>query len=73
MGVFGTQVQLRNGQTVTADANYVRESIINPTAKVVAGYEPVMPSFEGQVSEDQIMQLIAHIESLAEQTGGEGN
>jgi cytochrome c oxidase subunit 2 len=73
VGVFGTQVQLESGQTVTADATYVRESILRPTAKVVAGYEPVMPSFEGQVTEEQIMQLIAYIRSLGSETRGEGN
>jgi cytochrome c oxidase subunit 2 len=50
---------------VTADENYLRESILRPGAKVVNGYEPIMPSFDGQVDEEQLIQLIAYIKSLA--------
>ena len=57
-GLFGTPVQLANGETVIADEAYIRESILNPTAKVVAGYQPIMPTFQGQVSEEQV--LAAH-------------
>ncbi|HSS49270.1 MAG TPA: cytochrome c oxidase subunit II [Thermoanaerobaculia bacterium] len=63
-GVYGGQVKLADGRTVTADDDYVRESILNPTAKVVAGWEPVMPTFQGQVSEEQLSQLIAYVRSL---------
>ncbi|HEX4495253.1 MAG TPA: cytochrome c oxidase subunit II [Thermoanaerobaculia bacterium] len=63
-GVFGSQVKLADGRTVTADENYVRESILNPTAKVVAGFDPVMPTFAGQISEEQLTQLIAYVRSL---------
>ena len=63
-GVYGTQVKLADGRTVIADDNYVRESILNPTAKVTAGWEPVMPTFQGQVTEEQLSQLIAYVRSL---------
>ena len=63
-GVFGHEVKLQGGQTVVMDEAYIRESILNPTAKVVAGYQPNMPTFQGQVTEDAIMQLIAYIKSL---------
>jgi len=63
-GVFGRQVFLNNGQTIKADEAYIRESIVNPQAKLVNGFGPIMPTFQGQVSEDQIMQLIAYIKSL---------
>jgi cytochrome c oxidase subunit II len=63
-GVFGRQIQLANNQTVRADEGYIRESIINPHAKLVAGFGPIMPTFQGQVSEDQLMQLLAFIKSL---------
>jgi cytochrome c oxidase subunit 2 len=63
-GVFGSQVQLASGQTVTADEAYVRESILNPTAKVVQGFQPIMPSFQGKLSDAQINQLIAYIQSI---------
>ena len=63
-GVYGRPVQLADGQTVVADDNYIRESILNPTAKIVAGYQPLMPSFAGRVDEDQNLSLIAYIRSL---------
>ena len=64
VGLFGRQVQLNTGQTVKADEAYLRESIINPQAKLVAGFGPIMPTFQGQVSEDQLVQLLAFIKSL---------
>jgi cytochrome c oxidase subunit 2 len=63
-GVYGTTVKLTGGATVKADEAYVRESILNPQAKVVAGYEPVMPTFQGLVTEDQVLQLIEYVRSL---------
>ena len=63
-GVYGSKVALQDGSTVLADDNYLRESILNPLAKIVAGYPPVMPNFSGRVSEEQILQLLAYIKSL---------
>ncbi|HEY0322727.1 MAG TPA: cytochrome c oxidase subunit II [Pyrinomonadaceae bacterium] len=63
-GLFGKSVQLQGGQTLIADEAYLRESILNPRAKTVAGFEPIMPTFQGQVSEEQLLQLIAYIKSL---------
>lgn len=62
--VFGKPVQLESGGTIVADEAYVRESILNPAGKVVKGYRPVMPTFQGQISEEGLMQLIAYIKSL---------
>lgn len=62
--LFGSQVRLQDGQTVTADENYIRESILRPAAKVVAGYPAIMPSYEGQISEEGILQLIREIKAL---------
>jgi cytochrome c oxidase subunit II len=62
--VFGSRVRLQDGGTVTADENYLRESILNPQAKIVAGYQPVMPTFKGQVSEEDLLQLITYIKTL---------
>jgi len=70
VGVYGSQVQLANGQTVTADDNYIHESIVNPSAKVVNGYQPIMPSFQGQLNEQEILQIIAYIKSLGGRGGG---
>jgi cytochrome c oxidase subunit II len=64
-GVFGSQVTLATGDKVTADEAYVRESILTPTAKMVAGFPPLMPTFQGVVSEEQIAQLTAYVKSLA--------
>ena len=68
-GVYGSQVKLADGRTVLADDNYIRESILTPTAKVTAGWEPVMPTFQGQVSEEQLSQLIAYVRSLGTTAG----
>jgi cytochrome c oxidase subunit 2 len=63
-GLFGGPVTLADGSTLTADESYVRESIVNPSARIVAGYQPVMPTFQGVVSEEQLMQLVAYVQSL---------
>ena len=63
-GLFGKTVKLQGGTTVTADENYIRESILEPRAKIVAGYQPIMPTFKGLVSEEGLLQLIAYIKSL---------
>lgn len=65
-GLFGHTVQLQTGQTIVADEAYVRESIVNPQAKVVAGFQPIMPTFQGLVTEEQLLQLIAYVRSLGD-------
>jgi cytochrome c oxidase subunit 2 len=67
--VFGHPVQLEDGSVVTADENYLRESILTPEAKVTAGYQPVMPAFQGLVSEEQLLALIEYVKSLSTQQG----
>lgn len=64
VGLYGKPVLLTDGATVTADDGYLRESILRPAAKVVAAYQPIMPTFQGQVSEESVLQLIAYIKSL---------
>ncbi len=63
--LFGNEVRLRTGEMVIADEEYLRESITNPSAKVVEGYAPIMPSF-ANLSEDQVMDLVAYIKTLTE-------
>ena len=63
-GLFGKTVNLESGGTAIADENYIRESILEPRAKIVAGYQPIMPTFKGLISEEGILQLIAYIKSL---------
>ena len=66
-GVYGAKVLLADGSTVTADDAYLRESILQPKAKIVAGYQPLMPTFQGLVTEEQILNLTAYIKSLQSQ------
>jgi cytochrome c oxidase subunit II len=63
-GLFGRPVSLASGERMVADEAYIRESIVNPTAKIVAGFQPVMPAYQGLVTEEGLMQLVAYIESL---------
>ncbi len=63
-GLFGQPVKLSDGRTLVADENYIRESILYSQAKVVAGYQPIMPTFAGQISEESLIQLVAYIKSL---------
>jgi cytochrome c oxidase subunit 2 len=68
-GVYGKPVTLSTGQTVAVDDAYIRESILDPQAKIVAGFQPLMPTFKGLVTEEQLLQLIAYIKSLGEPAG----
>ena len=62
--LYNRPVPLQDGRTVIADENYLRESILNPRAKVVAGYEPIMPTFQGQMQEEELLELLAFIKAL---------
>jgi cytochrome c oxidase subunit 2 len=63
-GIFGRKTLLSTGETAIADENYLRESIMRPAEKVVAGYQPVMPTYQGQISESDMLNLIAYLRSL---------
>ncbi len=68
-GLYNKPVQLADGRTVLADDAYLRESILEPNAKIVSGFEPnIMPNFKGQLSEENVIQLIAYIKSLSPTT-----
>jgi cytochrome c oxidase subunit 2 len=69
---FGYEEQMADGSTVVADEAYIAEAILNPQARIVAGYQPVMPAYAGQLTEDQVNQLIAYIKSLSD-AGGESD
>jgi len=62
-GLFGKTVQLQSGETIVADEAYLRESILQPGSRITAGFQPIMPSFQGLVTEDQLLQLIEYIKS----------
>jgi cytochrome c oxidase subunit 2 len=65
IGLYGSTVTFADNRTVTADENYIRESILNPQAKLVKGFGPIMPTFQGQVNEDDLLKLLAYIRSLS--------
>jgi len=69
-GIFGKPVQLEDGRIVIADENYIRESILSPGAKVVSGFKPIMPVFQGLVGEEQLNALVAYIKSLSPAPAG---
>ena len=64
VNLFGSTVKLQDGRTVVADDAYLRESILFPSEKIVAGYPAIMPTFKGQISEEQLLQLIAYIKTV---------
>jgi cytochrome c oxidase subunit 2 len=68
-GIFGKIQRLQGGQTVLVDESYIRESIVNPQAKLVEGYPPIMPTFQGLISEETLLQLVAYIKSLSPAPG----
>jgi cytochrome c oxidase subunit 2 len=70
-GLLGKTVALQSGEMVVADEAYLRESILNPSAKITAGYQPIMPTFQGLVSEEQLLQLIEYVKSLQTQKVGQ--
>jgi cytochrome c oxidase subunit 2 len=63
-GLVGSTVTLDSGETLVADENYIRESVLSPNAKIVAGFRPLMPTFRGQIGEEGMMALIAYINTL---------
>jgi cytochrome c oxidase subunit 2 len=64
-GLYGRPVPLASGEIINADEQFIRDSILLPSLHVVAGYTNAMPTFQGHVSEEQIVQLVAYIRSLA--------
>ena len=69
VNLFGSKVKLTDGTTVIADEDYIRESILYPSEQIVEGYTALMPTFKGQVTEEQLLQLIAYIKSLSSAGG----
>jgi len=64
--LYGRQVLLQRLETTVADDAYLRESILNPQAKIVSGFQPLMPTYQGLVTEEQLLQLIAYVKSLSD-------
>jgi len=57
---------MKDGTTLVADENYIRESIVDPQAKIVAGYDPVMPTYKGKLKDNEITAIIEFIKTLKE-------
>ena len=69
-GIYGKPVTLEDGRTVIANEDYIRESILAPAAKVVSGFKPIMPVFQGLVTEEQLNSLVAYVKSLSPPPAG---
>jgi cytochrome c oxidase subunit 2 len=65
LGVFGRSQVLADGSSIIADENYIRESVLEPVARVVAGYEPVMPTYQGRIKDEEIIAIIEYLKSLS--------
>jgi cytochrome c oxidase subunit 2 len=63
-GLFGKTITTEAGEMVVVDEAYIRESILNPSAKISAGYQPIMPTFQGLVTEEGLLELIEYVKSL---------
>ena len=63
-GLFGSRVELSDGKTVQADEEYLRESIVDPNAKIVKGFQPIMPTFKATLKDDEIAAVIAYLKEL---------
>jgi cytochrome c oxidase subunit 2 len=71
-GLFGRRVQLADGTSTIADERYIHDSVMLPRKDVVAGYEPIMPSFQGQIAEDDLLDIVEYIKSLQDALPLEG-
>jgi cytochrome c oxidase subunit 2 len=65
VGVYGSQLRLANGQTVTVDDGYLRQAILDPSEHVTEGFVPIMPTYQGQISEDGVIDLVEYIRNLS--------
>src|SRR2546428_2280793 len=70
IGLYGRDARLSDNSVLTADDNYIRESILNPQAKIVQGFTGIMPTFQGQVNEGDLLKLLAYIKSLTPSLSG---
>ena len=70
--LFGSTQVLQNGERVVADEAYIRESILNPRAKIVAGFQPLMPTFQGQLNEEGVLELVEYVKSLKSAPSAQG-
>jgi len=69
-GLYGRPVRLSDNRVIVADDNYIRESILQPNAKIVSGFQPIMPTFQGVVTEEQLIQITEYIKHLSGEEAG---
>ena len=69
VGLFGSRVELKGGTSVKADESYIRESVLYPQSKIVAGFDDYMPTFKGLITEDGMLKLIEYVKSLGAKNG----
>jgi cytochrome c oxidase subunit 2 len=63
-GVYGSKLQLTNGSEVLVNDAYLRDAILNPSQHITAGYAPIMPTYQGQISEDGLIDLVEYIKNM---------
>jgi cytochrome c oxidase subunit 2 len=68
-GIFGTTVELKDGSRVRVDEAYIRESVLYPQAKIVAGFDDIMPTFKGLLTEDGLLKVVEYVRSLGPKNG----
>ena len=69
-GLFGKPVQLEGGGTVTADERYIHDSVMLPKKEVAAGYAPIMPSFQGQIAEEDLLDIVEYVKLVRDAREG---
>jgi cytochrome c oxidase subunit 2 len=67
-GLYGRKAPLADGTLVTADEQYLRDSIVLPNKQIAAGYQPIMPTYQGQISEEELSALMAYLKSIGEKS-----
>ena len=72
-GLYGKPVVLEDGRTLIADENYIRESIVDPGAKIVQGFKPIMPTYQGQISDEQLNALVQYVKSVGQTSTGQAS
>jgi cytochrome c oxidase subunit 2 len=65
VGIYDTEQRMKSGDLKLVDETFIRQAIVNPNSLALPNYAPIMPTFQGQVSEEQVLQLIAYVKSLA--------
>jgi cytochrome c oxidase subunit 2 len=63
-GVYGSTLQLANGQSAQVNEAYLRDAILNPSQHITAGYSPIMPTYQGQISEDGLIDIVEYLKTL---------